>query len=385
MKKLLVIIAVVALFAAPAAAVDWNFYGSARMATFYTSQDFGDNETAAGSPQSQDDDDGLDWDLQGNSRLGARVKGETVDGRIEFGINDSVPGGGTVTSRLVYGTWNFGAGTLKVGKDYTPVSQFISAQTFAADLGLLGIGTYYGFRQGQIALSFGNLNVAFVTQTQSDISTAPTGGANVNYDGPSFATPGTATGADNDSYIPKIEASWGMAMGAFDFGLMGGFAYYTIEDVESLQNPGSTDDVDVTSWVIGGNVGFSFGPAYIKGAVSYDQNGGNAGWYSQPGFWDGDDDMKDTNVLQAALVGGFKMSDMVAFEVGGGLADQDYDLKGVDNTTPWSVYGNATVQLAPGVWIIPEVGYFDWDSSGADDDDDLGSTFYIGGKWQIDF
>ena len=85
MKKLLVILAAVALvwaFAAPASAVDWNFYGSARMATFYTSDDFGDLETTAG----QDDDTGTQWDLQGNSRIGVRVKGEgSVSGRIELG------------------------------------------------------------------------------------------------------------------------------------------------------------------------------------------------------------------------------------------------------------------------------------------------------------
>jgi hypothetical protein len=386
MKKLFVILAALALvwaFAVPASAVDWNFYGSARMATFYTSQDFGD-QTTGPPPGGQDDDDGTQWDLQGNSRIGARVKGETVNGRIELGINDAVPGGGTVTSRLVYGTWNFGAGTLKVGKDYTPVSQFISTQTFAADLGLLGIGTYYGLRQGQIALSFNRLNIALVTNTEGDVSTAPSGVGNVNYDGPGTAIPGVASGGDPDAYIPKIEASWGMSFDAFSFNLMGGFQYYTIEDV--VQPNGSTDDVDVTSWVVGGDAAFTFGPAYIRGAISYDQNGGNAGWYSLPGAWDGTDDMDDVNVLQAALVAGWKMSDTVSFEVGGGMANQDLDVAGFDDTTPWSVYGNATIQLAPGVFIIPEVGYFDWDESGAaGGGNDLGETLYIGAKWQIDF
>ena len=44
MKKLTILIAAVALvcFSVPAMAVDWNFYGSARIATFYTSTDGGD-------------------------------------------------------------------------------------------------------------------------------------------------------------------------------------------------------------------------------------------------------------------------------------------------------------------------------------------------------
>ncbi|MGD1969877.1 MAG: hypothetical protein PVI32_12975, partial [Desulfobacterales bacterium] len=42
MKKIILLIAAIALIASPAMAVDWNFYGSARMATFYDSRDFGD-------------------------------------------------------------------------------------------------------------------------------------------------------------------------------------------------------------------------------------------------------------------------------------------------------------------------------------------------------
>jgi hypothetical protein len=124
MKKLILIIAALALMASPALAVDWNFYGSARMATFYNSRDFGDGENAAGT---DDKDAEVQWNLQGNSRLGATVKAENISGRFEFGINES-----TVTSRRIFGVWDFGAAKLKVGKDYTPVKQFISGQAFDA-------------------------------------------------------------------------------------------------------------------------------------------------------------------------------------------------------------------------------------------------------------
>ena len=45
MKKLNIIalvVAITAVFAVSATANEWNLYGSARMATFYTSQDLGD-------------------------------------------------------------------------------------------------------------------------------------------------------------------------------------------------------------------------------------------------------------------------------------------------------------------------------------------------------
>jgi len=75
MKKLFVLFIIV-LFAAPAMAVDWNFYGSARMATYWTDTDLGDGQTAAGD----DDDANLLWQLQSNSRVGAVTSAILVPG-----------------------------------------------------------------------------------------------------------------------------------------------------------------------------------------------------------------------------------------------------------------------------------------------------------------
>jgi len=49
MKKLTILFAAIMLvcFAVPAMAIDWNFYGNARMATFWESRDFGDGTNAA--------------------------------------------------------------------------------------------------------------------------------------------------------------------------------------------------------------------------------------------------------------------------------------------------------------------------------------------------
>jgi hypothetical protein len=372
MKKLFVIFAALALvwaFVGPAAAADWNFYGSARMATFYTSDDYGDFDLNGVSPAvDDDDDDGLQWTLQGNSRLGATVKGETVSGRVELAVSGDIHDV-DVRSRRIFGTWNFGAGTLKVGKDYTPTNQFISSQAFGGDLGLLGIGTWYALRPSQIALSFGGFNIALIEPADADY---------------------WLTGDDVDSYFPKIEASWGMAFDQFNFNIMGGYQYFEIED----QTTGAaTDDLDATSWVVGADAGFTFGPAYIRGAASLSQNPENAGWYNNsPYHWAGAvlnaaaDDLEDTDMIMAALVAGFKMSDMVSFEAGFGWQNIDPDVNGFQDTTNWAAYANATIALAPGVWIIPEVGYFEWDRVTVKiPDDELGSQFYLGAKWQIDF
>jgi hypothetical protein len=374
MKKLAILIAAVAFvcFSVPAMAVDWNFYGNARMQTFYTSDDLGDKETAGGD----DGDSDLRWDLQGNSRLGVNVKAENIKGQVELGLKAKEgTGDEDVGTRRIYGVWNFGAGTLKVGKDYSPWTQFISGQVFDTDLGLLEFGAPYGGRPAQVALGFGGFEVAFLNQKDSQLTTD---------DG------AATTAGDIDTMLPKFEASYGMSFDNFSFKVMGGYQYYSIEGVRSLVD-GNRDDLDVTSYAIGGGGTFAFGPASIGAQIQYGRNMGNAGWLaSYKGYdearWDGDDDVNDVDSLGGILNATLKVSDMLSFEAGVGY--QQNDPKDAPNgfdekTKTYSAYLNSVIALAPGVFIVPEVGILDFGNDPQDDDD--GKQFYLGGKWQINF
>jgi hypothetical protein len=74
---------------------------------------------------------------------------------------------------------------------------------------------------------------------------------------------------------------------------------------------------------------------------------------------------------------------MLTFEAGVGGRHNSPDKKGSRSNDLYSFYGQAVIALAPGVYIIPEAGYF---SFGEDKDNEkLGNAFYFGGKWQIDF
>ncbi len=127
MKKWIAVLAVL-LMAGPAMAADWSFYGSQRMATFYIYDDFGDAVRADG----EKDDWGLEWDFQGNSRLGVKVKADKVSGHIELGLKGSNGGDLDVGTRRAYGEWKFAENMkLKVGKDYSAANRFISSQVFA--------------------------------------------------------------------------------------------------------------------------------------------------------------------------------------------------------------------------------------------------------------
>jgi len=423
MKKLVVLFTAIALvcFAVPAMAVDWNFYGSARMATFWTSNDYDESALRQGSAINSEDSE-LQWNLQGNSRLGAKVKMEAVSGMVELGLKGDSSGDLEPGTRRIFGSWNFGAGSLKVGKDYTPIAQFISGQAFDGDAGLLGIGTMYGRRIGQVALAFGGFEVALMTPHTPQLGVVGTnalrtaainsaqdlidsGIANADADQVLAGQVGLAiaealpelgaTNGDVDPIIPKIEAKWGMAFDTWNFNIAGGYQYYSIEDVAPIGG-GGTNDIDVDAYIIGADIGWSFGPGYLKGAASYGQNIGNGGWYSNGtaagglATWDGDDDTKDVKTWMAALVAGIKVSDMMAFEGGIGFVSDDPDYEepltgnDLDETqTSWNAYVQGVFTLAPGVYLIPEIGYYDFDKDYADND--AGSTWYAGGKWQIDF
>jgi hypothetical protein len=372
MKKLILVIAALALIASPAMAVDWNFYGSARMATFYNSRDF-NNATPADLDggggelrENFDEDDQVQWDMQGNSRIGATVKAENISGRFEFSVNDNPVGGGNIGSRRLFGVWDFGAAKLKVGKDYTPVKQFISGQAFGGDAGLLGNGAAYGGRRGQIALSFGGFEVALIDSGNA-------GGMLRNMD----------TG-DVDRYVPKIEAAWGMSFDTWNFKLIGGFQWYEIEEGGE-----ENEDVDVTSWTLGADAGVNFGPIYLKAGVSGGLNLDNANWAggTAGAAYDGDDDTDDIDTIMGALIFGWKFTDQLTFEAGYGYLYNDSDVGDEDDSDTHAVYVQGVISLAPGVTIIPEIGYYDFgdDLTAGGTGNDAGDQIYAGAKWQIDF
>jgi hypothetical protein len=98
---------------------------------------------------------------------------------------------------------------------------------------------------------------------------------------------------------------------------------------------------------------------------------------------DGNDDVKDTTSYSAMLVAGLKFTDTLTFEVGGGYLANDPDVDDVDKDECWTIYGQAVITMAPGVFLIPEAGYLDKMDNFAGEDE--GYQWYAGAKWQIDF
>jgi hypothetical protein len=89
MRKLFgffVVLMGVLVFVAIPWAADWNFSGSARVATFWDHRDYGNNEVTLDNGQTIKDDDDLQWDFTPESRIETKVEADKVKGHIELGL-----------------------------------------------------------------------------------------------------------------------------------------------------------------------------------------------------------------------------------------------------------------------------------------------------------
>jgi len=355
MKKLLVIFAILCL-AAPAMAADWNFYGSARMATFYTVVD-------KDAPAPNDDTiNRTIWAQQGNSRIGADVK-----------VNDQIGGGFEMSDsfgkRKLFGTYTFGGGSqLLLGQTYTPTSTFFySNSVYDGDGNLLGLGQFYAGRNPMVQWKMGGFKIAGVAPSIPD-------------DTDDFAV---------DLVIPKIEAAYKMKGDAFFIDVAGGFQTYTLDYFAD-----GTSDPTVTSYVIMAGGGMNFGAFYVSLGANYGQNYDQYGAYNPSlagvrgidigGTFDGANEI-DNKSFGALGVLGFNASDTWTFEGGIGYQEGEDDTTDEDQREKvMQFYLNATWNIAPGFFVVPEVGYAKYDYAG-DDPQDEPSLIYVGAKWQINF
>jgi hypothetical protein len=348
MKKLFVLIAAVAFvvaFTAPAFAAEWSFYGSARIGTFWS--DVSEEMGPTG-----DDDLDLNHSLQSNSRIGANVKvSDNLTGRFEYGHTS------TVNLRILWGEYDFGGFKLGLGQHYTPINWFYSNQVFAGDTDMLPYGGVYNGRRPMVRGTFGGLEFALVQPN----------------------TPLIGEAEDTDVTIPMLQAKYSFKVAGLALDIAGGYQTYQVVDA-------ADNDEDITSYVAAIGATYNVGPFYIAGNYWMGQNVGNMGMWNvgspNAGYDAGDDKILDSDGYGFLLVAAFTLSDMLRFEGGWGFTSFDVDNADKKDETQ-AYYVQATINLAKGVFIVPEIGKIDYmkDSSG----DKQGDTTYYGLKWQINF
>jgi hypothetical protein len=362
MKKLFVLFVAAALvvaFTVPAMSADWSFYGSARMETFWF-----DTDEDAG------DDNGVFWVNAANSRLGARVKADHITGQVELGLQT-----GDVYTRIIWGEWNFGGAKLGVGQTYTPTFAPVGNRWFDANEAMLTTGGFYAGRKPMLQLAMGGFKFAAITPQGAVLAGDKSG--------------------DVDVMLPKLEASYKFKTDAFSIMPYAGYNTFDVEN--STEFPGG---YDVTSYVAGLLATMNFGPVYVEGNFTYGQNlrsygaarfpGGTYGLQSAPPLFGNHTtlitptgEVKDTTSMTYALALGFKMSDMVAFEGGWGMVNDESDIEGLESVDAMTYYIQARLALAKGVLLVPEVGVYDLGDNAAGQPN--GKAMYYGAVWKIDF
>jgi hypothetical protein len=385
MRKLVSVIAalaMVATFAMSAAAADWNFYGSARIETFFESADVsGGNDT--------DDFSLVD---PGNSRIGSNVAvSDELSGRFEYGT-----GGGNASIRLLYAKWNFGGGTLTVGQDYTPIANGsgYSQQFKNGNTGMIGYGMPYSGRHPQLKLSFGDFHIAAIRNidleegVQADVAAAATTDAytllgetaatatNAQRVAAETAGAGYAANITAETKLPRVEARYFYDVGPVRLRAAGGYATVDFTD----NNPGANWSEDFDAYFVGFGLQFTSGPFYAGANYGMGEN------LSVLGIATTTTALPDVNTNTGAvtdaetdmyyILAGFRFNEMAAAEIGWGKEQTEIGADKVDVT---SYYLTVPITLAPGVTIRPEVGRFDTEEVNNTE------TTYYGLTWQINF
>ena len=325
-----------------ALAADWQFYSTISVNTFWVDSDLNDTTN-------------YDQQLNPGANIGAEVTvSDTLTGGFEYGTEN-----GSANIVVLYGEWNFGAGSLLVGKDELPVYQGISGQVYDDDRALDGIGEFNPGERAMIRLAFGDFQVAAV-ENDTQVYTG-----------------GSLSDSLSEAKMPTFHARYDFAADTFDAAIGGAVAKFDY------------NDESVTSYVAVASIGASVNRFRLAAQGWFGQNVGNLAAQDVRGA-DGEDGyaiyesgaIYDVDAWGVALVAQVAFNDTFAMEAGYGHVDLDYGNAtafGMDNDQVQAYYVNMAITLAEGVQIVPEIGVIDYHETGQDE------ITYGGAKWEISF
>lgn len=382
MKKIilgLAAAAVIAMVAVPAmAATQWNFGASLRYETFWTQANAGDGSIndLQGGGQTLDSDGRLSWGTQGNSRIKMMMKSDSLEGFIEFGYNfDS----NTVTTREYWGKYKFNdMAYIQIGQSHQLFNiPGFSNQVWGGDMNMVSMGVSFNPPTPKIILGYGSFAFALAQPYENDWLK-------------------TAVGADVDTYIPQIQASYQYKADTWDVKLAGAFQTYKLNKLA-----GTNTNKNINSWLADIKGAVYFGPLYLKGSASVGQNWTAAQWNTSRGGLNNtyaqtkalgnmnytvnaNGNIENTTSAMAAVIAGYRLTEALKFEAGVGYRYDDNDMWH-KSSNMWNVYLQAQYTVAPGFMITPEIGYIDLGKTNFFNNDDAGYIWYAGAQWRMDF
>jgi hypothetical protein len=377
MKKLIVILAVIAMVGAftATAIADVSLYGSARFRTYWT-------DTSKEADATGFDDSDLEWQMGYLTRFGANFKGDKINGKMEMDARVATSGSyadgalagtgassvGDMRLRQLWGQYDFGSFKFMIGQNYPLYDAPVSGLNYYSG-GLQkfgGIG-YTVARTSQMRFTMGNFRLALLP---TDVSKGGVG----------------AYTEDTDTLFPKLELRYDMKADAFALNFIGGYQNYgAVNDADA--------DVDINSWLLAARGKVNFGPAYAGLSLSYRQNGGNYGAWTNVDenarITASGSDVEDTTAVGFVAALGFKLNDSNTFEASYGYVKSENDAGNMeDKAQAFGLMWKYTV--APGFYIVPEFIYQDNQDkkdqlATPPGENDKGDVTILGVFWRIDF
>ena len=231
--------------AVQASAIELTPYGSIKVATWYNQFE---SFNAAGASKKDSD---VSHDIQGNSQFGLRVKEADFSGVFEMGAYNPKNYSGGPEIRLMFASWDFGTGTVMVGKAPSPYV-YRTVQAWDADGGMNGYGSLYDGRYGQVKVTMKNGLYFDVMQPRVGAganTTAPVAAA-ANALAPFQQTANsypTATTVNYDTMMPKLVVGY---EGKLDKWTYGGGAAFNRYNVERFSSATASTKTDITSYLL---------------------------------------------------------------------------------------------------------------------------------------
>jgi hypothetical protein len=391
MRKLIILFAacaIVVAYTVPVVAAEWDFYGIARMRTIYADDDEKAPKADVTGASAGYSDTDLHWGRSLNATWGGTVKVGDLGGKVEYS-----PLGLIAHNDFIqfYGTWDFGAGEMLLGKTFGPLNYFVGNQIYSDENCCLSWGGILSWVKPMIQFTFGNLKVALLEPEPSS-QVYNIGGIPPMQMSTSQPVTNSAF-TDHDTSLPKIEASYTFAAGPASITPL--FGYQSWDGV--IATATTETEYGVDSYVLGLGWKIGLGAAYINGNIYVGQNLGQYDMTFQFGsknamFDAASNEIKDNDAMGYLIVVGYQATETIRLEAGYGEVEFELDMPGTWEDDTGAMYVQAVIALADGVSIIPEVGVIDYGEDSITQSPGVtgaaaeqGETTYFGARWEIAF
>lgn len=298
------------------------------------------------------------YGLQGNSRIGTKIKTGNFSAQIELGANEKTmyasSAGNTIGLRQIWGAYSFGkAGQLLVGKTRTPSSMTgFSQDIMNSDSRLSGFGgSSSNNRRFQIQYRIKGITLGIV---EDDTTSAIDG----------------LQGTDNQKYIPRFGIAYTYKTDKM---------YAKAAATYTAVNAGLSSPASDTRWATVHAYGIAAAvmPKFMDGRLYFvlqARYGVNEHLYGESKTVYNNAEFSHTNIASAKVVVdsngkvnnvtrisaateiGYKAADMVTVIFGGGYQFTKVDAS--DDVNSYTVYGQFPLKFSKNFALIPQVGWY---------------------------